>query len=77
MFTNRGPRGFDSFKTFEVAVMKRPSQGWQIGASYSSTWLDTAVGCNAAGTGLGSKNATTWYPYPVRHEPQPGLQHGQ
>ncbi len=33
------------------------SQGWQLGASYSSTWVDTAVGCNAAGTGLGINNS--------------------
>ena len=68
MFTNESRADYN-FKTFEVAVMKRPSQGWQLGASYSSTWVDTAVGCNAGGIQLGINNSTTYYPYRCETNP--------
>jgi hypothetical protein len=68
MFTNES-RADHNFKTFEVAVMKRPSQGWQVGASYSSTWVDTAVGCNASGIQLGINNSTVYYPYRCETNP--------
>ena len=61
MFTNSS--AVDSnFKTFEIAITKRPSRGWQVGASYSSTWLDNPIGCSDTGVGLGNTNATVWYP---------------
>ncbi len=61
MFTN-SPAADHNFKTFEVAFTKRPSRGWQIGASYSVTWLDIPIGCSDASTGLGNTNSTVWYP---------------
>ena len=61
MFTNSSAADHN-FKTFEVAFTKRPSQGWQLGASYSITWLNTAIGCNAAGAGLGVTDNTVYYP---------------
>jgi len=50
-----------NYKTFEVAFMKRPSQGWQIGTSYSSTWVDVPFTCGASGSGLGSGSPLIWY----------------
>ena len=61
MYTNSSAAD-SNFKTFEVAVTKRPSQGWQVGASYSSTWLDTPVNCSDTGAGLGNTNSSVWYP---------------
>ena len=61
MYTNSAAAD-SNFKTFEVALTKRPSQGWQVGMSYSSTWLNTPVNCSDTGTGLGNTNATVWYP---------------
>ncbi|MGH9256125.1 MAG: carboxypeptidase regulatory-like domain-containing protein [Vicinamibacterales bacterium] len=58
-----------NFKTFEVAVTKRPSQGWQIGASYSSTWHDSPIGCSDTGIGLGNTNSTVWYPVRCANNP--------
>ena len=40
-----------TYKTFEVAVTKRPAQGWQLGASYSSTWIDVPITCGASAQG--------------------------
>jgi hypothetical protein len=59
MFTNSAAADA-KFKTIEVAFTKRPSRGWQVGASYSSTWLDIPIQCGAAGTGLIS--SLNWYP---------------
>ena len=42
------------FKTFEIAATKRPSQGWQLGASSTTTWLDVPIPCGTIGPGLGS-----------------------
>jgi hypothetical protein len=61
MFTNSSAAD-SNFKTFEVAVTKRPSQGWQVGASFSSTWLDSPIGCSDNSTGLGNTSSTVWYP---------------
>jgi len=61
MYTNNSAVD-SSFRTFEIAVTKRPSQGWQVGASYSSTWLDNPIGCSDVGTGLGTTSSTVWYP---------------
>jgi Carboxypeptidase regulatory-like domain len=55
------PAADSNYKTFEVAVMKRPAQGWQIGTSYSSTWIDVPFSCGAAGSGLGSGSPLIWY----------------
>jgi hypothetical protein len=50
------------FKTFEVAVTKRSSRGWQAGVSYSTTWMNVPVTCGgtsppvgggASGSGIG------------------------
>ncbi len=52
-----------SFKSFEVAFTKRPSQGWQLGGSYSTTWVDIPIQCSQSGTGLASSNSPwIWYP---------------
>ena len=61
MYTN-SEAADSTFKTFEVALTKRPSQGWQIGVSYSNTWIDSPIGCSDNGTGLGNTNSTVWYP---------------
>ena len=61
MITNN-PAADANYKTFEVAVMKRPSQGWQVGASYSTTWIDVPISCGASGSGLGSGTPLIWYP---------------
>jgi hypothetical protein len=61
MFTNSDAAD-SRFKSFEVAFTKRPSRGWQITGSYSTTWLDIPIQCGAAGTGLGSGNPLIWYP---------------
>jgi len=55
------PDAESNYKTFEVAFMKRPSQGWQIGTSYSSTWVDVPFSCGSAGSGLGSGSPLIWY----------------
>jgi hypothetical protein len=52
MFVNGAPDS--NYKTFEIAVAKRPSNNWQLGASYTTTWLDIPVTCGASGTGLGT-----------------------
>jgi hypothetical protein len=41
--------------------MKRPSRGWQIGSSYSSTWVDVPFSCGSNGSGLGSGSPLIWY----------------
>jgi outer membrane receptor protein involved in Fe transport len=61
MFTNSAAAD-SKFKSFEVALTKRPSQGWQVGGSYSTTWLDIPIGCSNNGAGLGNDDSTTWYP---------------
>jgi outer membrane receptor protein involved in Fe transport len=61
MFTNSSAAD-SKFKTFEVTFTKRPSQGWQVGGSYSSTWMDIPVQCGNLGTGLGSGIPLIWYP---------------
>ena len=61
MFTN-SEAADSKFKSFEVAFTKRPSRGWQITGSYSTTWLDIPIQCGANGTGLGSGNPLIWYP---------------
>jgi outer membrane receptor protein involved in Fe transport len=61
MFTN-SEAADSKFRSFEVAFTKRPSQGWQLGGSYSTTWLDIPIQCGANGTGLGSGTPLIWYP---------------
>ena len=61
MITNN-PAADANYKTFEVAVMKRPARGWQVGTSYSSTWIDVPISCGASGSGLGSGTPLIWYP---------------
>jgi hypothetical protein len=41
------------FKTFEIAFTKRPSNNWQLNASYSGTWVHVPVTCSTSSTGLG------------------------
>jgi hypothetical protein len=55
------PDADSNYKSLEVAVMKRPAQGWQIGTSYSSTWVDVPISCGASGSGLGSGAPLIWY----------------
>jgi hypothetical protein len=44
-----------SYKTFEVAFIKRPSNNWQLNVSYSATRLDIPVTCaGATGVGIGN-----------------------
>jgi hypothetical protein len=59
MYVN-DPNQDSNYKTFEVAVMRRPARGWQAGASYSSTWSDVPVACGASGSGLGSGTPLVW-----------------
>jgi outer membrane receptor protein involved in Fe transport len=59
MFVN-DPGQDSSYKTFEVAIMKRPAQGWQLGMSYSSTWADVPISCGTSGSGLGSGTPVVW-----------------
>jgi hypothetical protein len=68
MFTNSAAAD-STFKTFEVALMKRPAQGWQVSASYSSTWHDSPLGCSDTGIGLGNTNSTVWYPVRCANNP--------
>jgi hypothetical protein len=42
-----------NYKTFEIAATKRPSNNWQLGASYTTTWIDVPVTCAASGSGIG------------------------
>jgi hypothetical protein len=51
-----------SYKTLEIAATKRPSEGWQLGASYSTTWSDVPIACGISGGGLGSGAPLVWYP---------------
>ena len=51
-----------NYKTFEIAVMKRPAQGWQLGTSFSSTWVNVPSSCGSNGSGLGSGIPLIWYP---------------
>ena len=44
-----------SYKTFEVAFIKRPSNNWQLNVSYSATQIDIPVTC-ASATGIGIGN---------------------
>ena len=53
------PAADSTYKTFEVAFQKRPSNNWQLGASYTSTWLDAPITCGASGTGLGTDTTGT------------------
>jgi len=41
------------YKTFEIAATKRQSNKWQLGASYTTTWLDIPLTCSNSGGGLG------------------------
>jgi hypothetical protein len=41
------------YKTFEIAANKRPSNNWQLGASYTTTWLNIPVTCAESGAALG------------------------
>jgi hypothetical protein len=50
-----------NYKTVEVAVMKRPARGWQIGSSYSNTWVDVPFSCGGSGSGLGSGTPLVWF----------------
>ena len=59
MFVNDASQD-TSYRTFEIAVMKRPAQGWQVGASYSSTWSDVPIACGTSGSGLGSGTPVVW-----------------
>ena len=59
MFVNDASQD-TSYRTFEVAVMKRPAQGWQVGASYSSTWSNVPIACSTSGSGLGSGTPVVW-----------------
>ena len=59
MFVN-DPSQDTSYKTFEIAIMKRPAQGWQVGASYTSTWSDVPISCGTSGSGLGSGTPVVW-----------------
>ena len=59
MFVNDASQD-TSYRTFEVAVMKRPAQGWQVGASYSSTWSSVPIACSTSGSGLGSGTPVVW-----------------
>ena len=34
-----------AFKTFEIAAIKRPSNNWQVAASFTNTWFDVPVTC--------------------------------
>jgi outer membrane receptor protein involved in Fe transport len=56
------PAADAKYKTFEVAVMKRPARGWQIGTSYSNTWIDVPISCGGSGSGLGSGTPLVWFP---------------
>jgi hypothetical protein len=61
MITNN--RAADAnYKTFEIAATKRPAQGWQVGASYSTTWSDVPIACGISGGGLGSGTPLVWFP---------------
>jgi hypothetical protein len=42
-----------TFKTFEVAFTKRPSNNWQLNVSYSGTWINVPVTCGSLSTGTG------------------------
>jgi len=59
--TINNPAADSSYKSFEVAVMKRPAQRWQIGTSYSITWVNVPISCGATGSGLGSGSPLIWY----------------
>jgi hypothetical protein len=56
------PAAESNYKTFELAVMKRPAQGWQLGTSFSSTWVNVPSSCGSNGSGLGSGIPLIWYP---------------
>jgi hypothetical protein len=68
MYTNSAAAD-STFKTIEIALTRRPSQGWQVGVSYSSTWLDNPINCSDTGVGLGNTNATVWYPVRCANNP--------
>jgi len=51
MFVNDAPDS--NYKTFEIAATKRPSNNWQLGAAYTTTWLDAPVTCGTSGSGIG------------------------
>jgi len=53
MVTN-DPAADSRYKTFEIAATKRQSQGWQVGASFTRTWIDAPITCGASGSGLGT-----------------------
>jgi len=55
------PAAEQNYKTFEVAITKRPSRGWQIGGSYSTTWIHVPISCGASGSGLGSGDPLVWF----------------
>jgi outer membrane receptor protein involved in Fe transport len=61
MITNN-PAADANYKTFEIAATKRPFQGWQLGASYTTTWLDIPIACGISGSGLGSGAPLMWFP---------------
>jgi len=56
------PAADSNYKTFEIAVMKRPAQRWQLGTSFSSTWVNVPSSCGSNGSGLGSGIPLIWYP---------------
>jgi len=60
MITNN-PAAEQNYRTFEVAITKRPSKGWQIGGSYSTTWIHVPISCGASGSGLGSGDPLVWF----------------
>jgi outer membrane receptor protein involved in Fe transport len=51
MFVGGAPDS--NYKTFEIAATKRPSNNWQLGAAYTTTWLDAPVTCGTSGSGIG------------------------
>jgi outer membrane receptor protein involved in Fe transport len=72
MITNN-PAAETNYKTFEIAVMKRPARGWQVGTSYSSTWIDVPISCGASGSGLGSGTPLVWFPTRCLSNPNQAL----
>ena len=53
MMTN-SPSAESQYKTFEIAATKRPSNNWQLGASYTGTWVNIPITCGTSGSGLGN-----------------------
>jgi outer membrane receptor protein involved in Fe transport len=56
MFVGGAPDS--NYKTFEIAATKRPSNNWQLGAAYTTTWLDAPVTCDTSGSRVTSSTGT-------------------